>query len=85
MVRPRPVRQLMEGDPRYRVSLYLRGTPDEFEWNKTEVYGLLAPRLRSKTDAADAIAEADEKRSATRTIKYAVGHTARVVILRVTP
>jgi hypothetical protein len=82
---PLPVRQLMEGEPKYRVSLYLRGTPDEFEWNMTEVYGFLAPRLRSKTDAADAISEADEKGSTSRTIEYALGHTARVVILRVTP
>jgi hypothetical protein len=77
------VRLLMEGEPKYRVSLYLRGTPDQFEWNKAELYGFLAPRLRSKADAAEAIAEADEKRSATRTIEYALGHTARVVILRV--
>jgi hypothetical protein len=75
----------MEREPKYRVSLYLRGTPDEFEWNKTELYGFLAPRLRSKADAADAIAEADEKGSASRTMEYALGHTARVVILRATP
>jgi hypothetical protein len=79
------VRLLMEGEPKYRVSLYLRGTPDQFEWNKTELCGVLAPRLRSKTDAADAVSEADQKGSASRTIEYALGHTARVVILRVTP
>ncbi len=75
----------LEGEPKYRVSLYLRGTPDEFEWNKTEVYGFLAPRLRNKTDAADAISEADEKGSATRAMEYAPGYKARVVILRLTP
>ncbi len=75
----------MEAEPKYRVSLYLRGTPDQFEWNKMEVYGFLAPRLRSKTDAVDAVSEADQKGSASRTIEYALGHTARVVILRVTP
>ena len=75
----------MEAEPKYRVSLYLRGTPDQFEWNKMELYGFLAPRLRSKTDAADAVSEADQKGSASCTIEYALGHTARVVILRVTP
>ena len=75
----------MEGEPKYQVSLYLRGTPDEFEWSKTELYGFLAPRLRSKTDAVDAVSEADQKGSASRTIEYALGHTARVVILRVMP
>jgi hypothetical protein len=75
----------MEGEPKYRVSLYVRETPDEFEWNKTELYGFLAPRLRSKRDAADAVSEADQKGSASRTIEYALGHTARVVILRVMP
>jgi hypothetical protein len=79
------VRLLMEGEPKYRVSLYLRGTPDQFEWNKAELYGFLAPRLRSKTDAADAVSEAEQNGSASRTIEYALGHTARVVILRVTP
>jgi hypothetical protein len=79
------VRPLMEAEPKYRVSLYLRGTPDQFEWNKMEVYGFLAPRLRSKTDAVDAVSEADQKGSASRTIEYALGHTARVVILRVMP
>jgi hypothetical protein len=73
----------MAGEPKYRVSLYLRGSPDQFEWNKTELYGFLAPRLRSKADAADAVSEADQKGSASRTIEYALGHTARVVILRV--
>jgi hypothetical protein len=73
----------MEGEPKYRVSLYLRGTPDELEWNKTELYGFLAPRLRSKTGAADAVSEADQKGSVSRTVEYALGHTARVVILRV--
>jgi hypothetical protein len=75
----------LKDKPKYRVSLYLRGTADEFEWNKTELYGFLAPRLRSKTDAADAISEANQKGSASRTIEYALGHTARVVILRVAP
>jgi hypothetical protein len=75
----------MEGEPKYRVSLYLRGTPDQFEWNKTELCGFLAPRLRSKTDASDAVSEADQKGSASRTIEDALGHTARVVILRVMP
>jgi hypothetical protein len=50
---------MTEGEPQYRVSLYLRGTLDEFEWNKTELYGFLAPRLRSKTDAADAVSVPD--------------------------
>jgi hypothetical protein len=75
----------LEDEPKYRVLLYQRGTPDQFEWNKTELYGFLAPHLRSKTDAADAVSEADQKGSASRTIEYALGHTARVVILRVRP
>jgi hypothetical protein len=75
----------MEVEPKYRVSLYLRGTPVQFEWNKTELCGFLAPPLRSKTDTADAVSGADQKGSASRTIEYALGHTARVVILRVRP
>ena len=71
--------------PKYRVSLYLRGTPDEFEWHETELRGFLGTRLASEPAAAEAIAEADEKGSASRTIEYALGHTARVVISRVTP
>ena len=82
---PLPVPRLIEREPKYRVSLFLRGTADEFEWNKTELYGFLAPRLRSKTDAVDAISEANEKGSASRTLEYTLGHTARAVILRVTP
>jgi len=75
----------MAGEPEYRASLSLRGTPDEFEWNKTELYGFLVPPLRRKKDPADADSEADQKGSASRTIEYSLGHTARVVILRVTP
>ncbi len=75
----------LEDEPKYRVLLYQHGTPDQFEWNKTERYGFLAPRLRSKADAADAVSEADQKGSASPTIDYALGHTARVVILRVMP
>ena len=82
---PLPVRQLMEGEPKYRVSLYLRGTPDEFEWRERELRGFLGTRLGTGVAAGEAIAEADEKGSASRTIEYALGHTARVVILRVTP
>jgi hypothetical protein len=75
----------LEDQPKYRVSLYLRDTPDEFEWHETELRGFLGTRLGSGTAAGEAIAEADEKGSASRTIEYALGHTARVVILRVTP
>ena len=75
----------MEDEPKYRVLLYQRGTPDEFEWSKTEVHVFFGTRLGSESAAAEAIAEAAEKGLATRTIEYALGHTARVVILRVTP
>ena len=75
----------MEDEPKYRVLLYQRGTPEEFEWNKVEVQVFLGTCLGSESPAAEAIAEADEKGSATRTMEYAPGYTARVVILRVTP
>lgn len=75
----------MEDKLKYRVLLYQRGTPDEFEWSKTEVHVFFGTCLSSESAAAEAIAEADEKGLATRTIEYALGHTARVVILRVTP
>jgi hypothetical protein len=75
----------MKDEPNYRVSLYLSGTPDEFEWHETEVRGFLGTHLGSESAAAEAIAEADEKGSAARTIEYALGLIARVVILRVTP
>jgi hypothetical protein len=75
----------MEGEPRYRVSLYLRGTADEFEWSKTEVRVFLGTCLSSDSPVAEALAEADEKGSATRTMEYAPDRTVRVVILRVTP
>jgi hypothetical protein len=75
----------MEDELKYRVLLYQRGTPDEFEWSKTEVHVFFGTCLGSESAAAEAVAEADEKGLATRTIEYALGHTARVVILRVTP
>jgi hypothetical protein len=73
----------LEDEPKYRLSLYLRDTPDEFEWHERELRGFLGTRLGSEASAGEAIAEADEKGSAARTIEYALGHTARVVILRV--
>ena len=75
----------MEAEPRYRVSLYLRGTADEYEWSKTEVQVFLGTCLNRDSPVAEAIAEADEKGSATRTMEYAPGYKARVVILRATP
>ena len=75
----------LEDEPKYRVLLYQRGIPDEFEWSKTEVQVFLGTCLGSESPAAEAIAEADEKGSATRTIEYAPGYKARVVLLRVTP
>ena len=65
---------------RYKVLLYQKGTPDEFNWSEMELYGFLGTRLGSQTLAAEAIAEADEKDTATRTIEYALGNTARIVI-----
>ena len=67
---------------RYKVLLYQRGTPDEFNWSETELSGFLGTRLDSQSAAADAIAEADEKGTATRTIEYALGNTAPIVISR---
>ena len=75
----------LEDEPKYRVLLYQHGTPDEFEWNNAEVHVFFAKCLGSESAAAEAIAEADEKGSATRTMEYAPGYTARVVMLRVTP
>jgi hypothetical protein len=65
---------------RYKVLLYERGTPDEFNWSEMELSGFLGTRLDSQAAAADAIAEADEKGTATRTIEYALGNSARIVI-----
>jgi hypothetical protein len=65
---------------RYEILLYERGTPDEFNWSEMELSGFLGTRLDSQPAAADAIAEADEKGTATRTIEYALGNTARIVI-----
>jgi hypothetical protein len=75
----------MEDEPKYRVLLYQRGIPEEFELSKTEVQIFLGTCLGSESAAAEAIAEADEKGSATRAMEYAPGYAARVVILRVTP
>jgi hypothetical protein len=61
---------------RYKVLLYQRPDPDEFHWSEMELYGFLGTRLGS----VDAIAEADEKGVAERTITYPLGNTARVVI-----
>jgi hypothetical protein len=65
---------------RYKVLLYQRGTPDEFNWSEMELNGFLGTRFGNQATAADAIAEADEKGTATRTIEYALGNTARIVI-----
>jgi hypothetical protein len=65
---------------RYKVLLYERGTPDEFNWSEMEQNGFLGTRFGSQAAVADAIAEADEKGTATRTIEYALGNTARIVI-----
>ena len=48
--------------------------------DKIGTHGFLGTRLASEPAAAEAIAEADEKGSATRTMEYALGYTARVVI-----
>jgi hypothetical protein len=66
---------------RYKVLLYERGTPDEFNWSETELYGFLGTRLGSQAAAAEAIAEVDEKGTVTRTIEYEPGNTARIVII----
>ena len=65
---------------RYKVLLYQRGTPDEFNWSETELSGFLGTRFGSEAAAAEAIAEADEKGTASRTIEYALSNTARIVI-----
>jgi hypothetical protein len=65
---------------RYKILMYQRGTPDEFNWSETELSGFLGTRLDSQSAAAEAIAEADEKGTASRTIEYALGNTARIVI-----
>lgn len=75
----------MEAEPKYRVLLYQRGIPEEFEWSRTEVQVFLARCLGSEVAAAEAIAEGDRKGLATRTMEYAPGYPARFVILRVTP
>jgi hypothetical protein len=73
----------VEDEPkRYKVLLYQRGTPDEFNWSEMELYGFLGTRLDSQSAATDAIAEADEKGTVTRTIECALGNTARIVISR---
>jgi hypothetical protein len=58
------------------------GPSDEFDWSEIELYGFLGTRLDSQSAATDAIAEADEKGTVTRTIEYALGNTARIVISR---
>ncbi len=65
---------------RYKVLLYQRQEPDEFNWNEMETYGFLGTRLGSEAAAAEAISEADEKGTATRLITYPLGNTARVEI-----
>jgi hypothetical protein len=45
----------------YRVLLYQHGTPDEFEWDNTEVHVFFATCLGSESAAGEAIAEAAEK------------------------
>jgi hypothetical protein len=71
----------VEHEPkRYKVLVYQRGTPDEFNWSEMELYGFLGTRLDSQAITAAAIAEADEKGTATRTIEYALRNTARIVI-----
>ena len=64
----------------YRVLLYQRAKPDEFNWNEMETYGFLANRLGSEAAANEAISEADEKGTVSRTITYPLGNTARVEI-----
>jgi hypothetical protein len=75
----------LEDEPKYRVLLYQRGTRDQFEGSKTEVQVFFGTCLGSELAATEAIAEADEKALAMRKIEYALGHTARAVILRVMP
>lgn len=60
--------------------LYKRAVPEEFEWSETEVYGLLATHLSSEAAAVQVLTEVNEKGTATRTIEYALGNTATVVI-----
>jgi hypothetical protein len=73
-------RQMDYKPKRYKVLLYQTTHPDEFDWNEKELYGFLGTRFDSQAAAAGAIAEADEKGTARRTIEYALGNTARIVI-----
>lgn len=66
----------------YRVLLYQRAEPDEFNWNEMETYGFLGNRLGSEAAAAEVISEADEKGTACRTITYPLGNAVRVEISR---
>jgi hypothetical protein len=65
---------------RYKVLLYQRPEPDEFDWNEMETYGFLGTHLGTEAAATEVISEADEKGMATRMITYPMGNTARVEI-----
>jgi hypothetical protein len=68
---------------RYRILLYQRPEPDEFNWNEMEAYGFLGTRFDSQAIAAAMLREADEKGKATNTITYRMGNTALVEVFPV--
>ena len=50
--------------------MYQGAAPEESDWSEMQLYGYLASHLASQNDASDALVEADQKGTATRTIQY---------------
>jgi len=66
----------------YKVVLCQAEVTQEFEWPEMHVCGYLGTRLGSEAAASDALAELEEKGTVTRTIQYALGDTARIIVSR---
>jgi hypothetical protein len=60
---------------KYKILLYQRPEPDEFNWSEPAAYGFLGTRFRSQAVAAAMLREADEKGKSTGTIVYPLGNT----------
>lgn len=65
-------------DAHYNVSLIVGKQVDKSDWNETELYGYLRTRI-GENEADEAIAEAQAKGSATRSIPHVLGGTTRIV------
>lgn len=69
-------------DKRYRMLLYQRAFPEEFNWDEDAILGFLGTRLSGTGEAQRILQEVDRDGTATRYIEYYPQYEVRVVVSR---